>query len=397
MFPNGGASSINATRDSIISASQMMFTKIDGAPRIAVIGASSGSEKEIYSYFYVDESSVKSYEHRFEQAGFEAVYIPLTMENYKTVGDNEYYAALVESCHGVYFTGGNQSLCARALYNDSGEYNAIGKAVINTYSKGGIIMGTSAGAHVVSSPCFQDGDSYGVMINNGAENFDLMGYSGGAEPAAKMPGNSIYYQALDIASDAVCSSAIFDSHFSARGRFGRLALIMRDTKSRFGIGLDESTGLAVSNGVGTAFGNGTVTIIDSNAAQYGAGNVFSVKNLCAYSLSAGDKFNFITQTLIPSNSKSEATQYNLQYTPDDIFGENYATAKAFMSFALSGEEKAEFFAKSNDAGTGDFRVTVRNEALCAYASENCYVAVGALKEYPIMAYSKLCIDIEYCG
>ena len=147
LFPNGGAASIGGDRSSIISTSQAIFRGFPNTPRVAVIGASSGSERELWSYFYQDTPSVRSFEHRFADAGFEAVYIPLTAENRDTIGSDAYFASLVSSCHGVYFTGGNQSLGIYALQNADGDWNAVGQAVQDLFARGGFLAGTSAGAH----------------------------------------------------------------------------------------------------------------------------------------------------------------------------------------------------------------------------------------------------------
>ena len=48
LFPNGGAASIGGDRSSIISTSQAIFRGFPDTPRVAVIGASSGSERELW-------------------------------------------------------------------------------------------------------------------------------------------------------------------------------------------------------------------------------------------------------------------------------------------------------------------------------------------------------------
>lgn len=402
VFPNGGAAAIGPSRDSIISKSQSMFRAIEGTPRIAVLGASSGKEREIYSYFYMDDASAQSYVKRFREAGFEAVYIPLTAENYETVGDNEYFAALLESCHGVYFTGGDQSKAARALYRDDGSLNLIGEAIRKVYERGGIIMGTSAGAHVLSNPCFQDGSSYSALYYNGAEAYDILKSEGGSEASGKQTGNPIYYSGLDLAGAAAGDSLIFDSHFNARGRFGRLALICRDTGTRYGAGLDEGTGLAVSGGTGTVFGAGGVTIIDTKQAVFGQNDRFEVKGLKVYYLTSGDRFDFRTCRLTPSRDKKIAAGgMGNREAVRDIFAPNYATTKAFLTF-LQGEQQSVSDQAQPDMG-GDnllpFTVTLtRSDRTLFYKSDTIkYNSVNALAEYNKAAFEELTVDIRAGG
>ncbi len=397
VFPNGGAATIGRSRASIISKSQSMFRTIAGTPRIAVLGASSGTEKDIYSYFYIDDASADSYLQRFQDAGFEAVYIPLTAGNYETVGENEYFASLIESCHGVYLTGGDQSKAARALYQEDGSLNMIGEAIMNVYNRGGIIMGTSAGAHIVSNPCFQDGTSYSALYYNGAEAFDISKLLGDKEVSANQTGKAIYYSGLDLAKSAAKESLIFDSHFNARGRFGRLALICRDTGMRYGAGLDEATGLAVSDGIGTVFGAGGVTIIDTKNAVFGHDKSFEVKGLEVYYLSAGDRFDFRTCMITPTRDKKKLTGFGQPEEIKDIFAPNYAVTRAFLSFLQSKECSKSYQALSDmgDDTLPPINVTLtRSEQTAIYQSETMkYDSINALAEYKKTAYEKLLVDI----
>ena len=53
-----------------------------------------------------------------------------------------------------------------------------------------------------------------------------------------------------------------DTHFSARGRLGRLPAILVDTQLSLGAGIDEKTALFYEDGVGTVYGYNGVTICD---------------------------------------------------------------------------------------------------------------------------------------
>jgi cyanophycinase-like exopeptidase len=54
----------------------------------------------------------------------------------------------------------------------------------------------------------------------------------------------------------------FDTHFHARGRFGRIAPMMVDLKVQFGFGLDENTTMFIDNSIGYVYGQNGVTFVD---------------------------------------------------------------------------------------------------------------------------------------
>lgn len=91
-------------------------------------------------------------------------------------------------------------------------------------SRGGVLAGTSAGAAIMTRAMIADGMKRPVM----AEGFDFF------------------------------RGAIVDQHFSQRFRMPRLSSAVRMNPHRFGVGIDEETGLLVSGDKGTVIGNGHV-------------------------------------------------------------------------------------------------------------------------------------------
>lgn len=386
LFPNGGAATIGGGRSSILSSSQSIFRDFPDTPRVAVIGASSGSEREIWSYFYQDTSSVLSFEHRFAEAGFEAVYIPLTAENRDSIGSDPYWAALVSSCHGVYFTGGDQSLGIYALQNADGTPNAIGLAVQDLFARGGFLSGTSAGAHMLGSVCYQDADSHAVLTHPVPTNADLTasGVVCGEEGAL--------YQGLPCDKSASGYSLVFDSHFGARGRLARLCAMQHAGGAAYAIGLDEATGIAISDGVGTVFGSGTVTVLDNrNAAYKGTDTHFAVSGLRVSLLSAGDQFNFSNGCMLPAASKSAVSGSAETEQPEDLLAANSAQTRALLTFARSADSSARYTVSAE----GDsFALTLqKGEDFAVFSSEKTYAA-SALSDLPQTAAGGLLLDIE---
>ena len=385
IFPNGGAAPIGRGRDSIISASQDVFAEFPETPRIAVLGGSSGSERELWSHFYVSDSSA-SFAERFADAGFEAVYLPLTAENRETIGEDPYFAALVSSCHGVYFTGGDQSLGMTSLQRSDGTWNAVGSAVLDLFERGGFLAGTSAGAHMLGDACFQDADSHESLLHPvpTAVKPSAEGVLCGPEGAL--------YEGLPCAVEASGHSLVFDSHFGARGRLARLAVMQAASEADFAIGLDEATGLAVSNGVGTVYGSGTVTILDRSGADYtGSQERFGVEGLALSLLSPGDQFDFSTGTVIPSAAKKPAGEDRTAEQPEDLLGGDSTQTRALLSLALSGTQSMEYpMPTSGESLTAAVR---RGGDFAAFCGQRNYRA-DVLADLPQTTAAGLLLDIR---
>lgn len=167
------------------------------------------------------------------------------------------------------------------------------------FARGGFLSGTSAGAHILGSVCYQDADSHAVLAHPVPTNADLTasGVVCGEEGAL--------YQGLPCDKSASGYSLVFDSHFGARGRLARLCAMQHAGGAAYAIGLDEATGIAISDGVGTVFGSGTVTVLDNRDAAYkGTDTHFAVSGLRVSLLSAGDQFNFSNGCMLPAASKS---------------------------------------------------------------------------------------------
>lgn len=145
-------------------------------------------------------------------------------------------AAFLQKSRGVFFTGGDQ-LRITSILGGTACYQAI-KTV---YENGGLIMGTSAGASVMSS----------TMVVKGDDN----------EPAKKCtlkmaPG-------LDL-----LEGTIIDQHFDQRGRFGRLLTGVAENPDVLGIGIDENTAIKVFPDMHfEVIGSNAVTILDGKSIK----------------------------------------------------------------------------------------------------------------------------------
>lgn len=150
----------------------------------------------------------------------------------------------IKNARCVFMTGGDQLRITSIL----GGTRAC-EELQSLYQRGGLIMGTSAGASVMSS----------TMIVQGNDN----------EPAKKCT--------LKMAPGlGLVSGVIIDQHFDQRGRFGRLLCGVSENPDVLGIGIDEDTAIKLYPDCHfEVIGSNAVTIIDGKAIQ--SSNVSELK------------------------------------------------------------------------------------------------------------------------
>ncbi|WP_194192492.1 cyanophycinase [Clostridium chrysemydis] len=164
----------------------------------------------------------------------------------------------------IFFTGGDQ-LRVTSLIGGS----PIEEELNNSKDK--VIVGTSAGASVMSSTMILSGDDEEA-------------------PSKKTVSMS--------AGLGLLTGVIIDQHFSQRGRIGRLISAISENPSTLGIGIDENTAIIVSREKKIkAIGEGAVYIIDgkditySNVWEEEKSRTFSIFNIKLHLLNKGDVFD----------------------------------------------------------------------------------------------------------
>ncbi|MBV9217668.1 MAG: cyanophycinase, partial [Acidobacteria bacterium] len=142
----------------------------------------------------------------------------------------------IERADLIFFTGGNQ-LNVTSLFGGSPMHELFKKRI----REGVVVAGTSAGAAMMST----------AMIMRG---------TGDAPPSAQAvelgPGLDLAYGTL------------IDTHFSQRGRHGRLMTAIAHDPQLVGIGLDEETAAVFRGDTLEVVGNGSVTIVDGTAMSH---------------------------------------------------------------------------------------------------------------------------------
>src|SRR5262249_38241198 len=145
--------------------------------------------------------------------------------------DTEANFQVIRKATGVFFTGGDQQLLADALGNTK-----LHRLLHRRYLEGMALGGTSAGSMAMSE----------VVVY------------GGGDAAAPRGGQVKLGDGLNF-----MPGLIIDSHFSERGRLGRLLSALAARPEALAIGLDENTALVVTgSGRGEVIGEGVVTFIE---------------------------------------------------------------------------------------------------------------------------------------
>jgi cyanophycinase len=91
--------------------------------------------------------------------------------------------------------------------------------------------------------------------------------------------------------------AVIDTHFSQRGRYGRLLTAVAHYPQDLGIGLDEKTAMIVNRNECEVMGEGAVVVIDASAMTYTSlpytekGGGLSLYDVRVHVLSAGARFD----------------------------------------------------------------------------------------------------------
>jgi len=142
----------------------------------------------------------------------------------------------VRAADAIFFTGGDQ-LNVTSLLGGSRLHNLLHERV----KDGIIVAGTSAGAAMMSNS----------MI-----------VSGRSDTAPKVGGVKIA-PGMDL-----LSSTIIDTHFSERGRHGRLLTAIAHYPQDLGIGIDEGTAIFIRGNEFKVVGRGAVTIVDGSRMRH---------------------------------------------------------------------------------------------------------------------------------
>ena len=144
-------------------------------------------------------------------------------------------AEAVERATGVFMTGGNQLRLSMVVAG-----TRLGAALLEAHRRGAVVGGTSAGASALSA--------------------HMVAFGGPGE----VPKQRLAQLSAGL---GLLPGAVIDQHFSQRNRLGRLLLLVAESPSQLGIGIDEDTAAVINpDGVLEVLGKGTVTVVDGSRA-----------------------------------------------------------------------------------------------------------------------------------
>ncbi|XOQ48464.1 MAG: cyanophycinase [Eubacteriales bacterium] len=193
--------------------------------------------------------------------------------NTRENAENEHYCEMIRKSKCVFMTGGDQ-LRITSILGGTKAYSELK----NLYDEGGIIMGTSAGASVMTS----------TMVVQGKDN----------EPARKCT--------LKMAPGlGLLNGVIIDQHFDQRGRFGRLLCGVAENPDVLGIGIDEDTAIKVYPDLHfEIIGSNAVTIIDgktiqsSNVSELNPDEILAIMGVTVHALPQGYGFDLTERKVL---------------------------------------------------------------------------------------------------
>ncbi|WP_214000402.1 cyanophycinase [Arsukibacterium sp.] len=315
--------------------------------------------------------------------------------------------AQIRRSDGIFFNGGDQSLTLRALRLEDGSASAELQQIERMLEAGQIVVaGTSAGTAVMSGGSFNGQRT--PMITNG-DSFNAMQFGAFDLPAPAVGCDKDQSCSNGLAENHLTYNGggglglfrwgVLDTHFSERGRQGRLIRLLHDTQSRFGFGIDENTGLLVGFGRAEAepdvrmavMGEAGVYVVDMNSANSsGEGSALNLRNVVTHYLTRGDEMELNANQLRSRFADWKFAPNNLAQpllTSGDIFErDNYKqlTHLLCMTQARQAEGRAV------KVGQG-YAVTV-------YKDHSSYTRQGSFRqqgeEIAYCSYRNMMVDLQ---
>jgi len=206
----------------------------------------------------------------------------------------------VLGCDAVFFTGGSQAKFIDTL-RPQGRTSGLLQAALTVHRRGGLLVGTSAGAALLSRIMFRDAP-------------DLRG---------ALQGRLRQGQEVDHGLDLLPASCFVDQHFFTRGRVARMVPLMLVHGFPWGVGVEEDSGAVFHpDGVETIGNRGLLVVDLRQALADRSEGAWGVQGALVHLLQAGDRFRWGTASLVATVPEQAlpATQGTGWGKVDDILG-----------------------------------------------------------------------------
>jgi len=184
---------------------------------------------------------------------------------------------LLDNAGGVYFSGGDQAKHTAVLLGTS-----LHRRLLELYSHGAAIGGTSAGAAVMSEVMITGDEKRKPKEGHDFETLEM--------------GNVITSPGLGF-----LSQAIIDQHFVRRKRHNRLISLLAEHPQLLGIGIDESTAILVKpDETFEVMGSGAVLVLDPGQARFEArtDGMFTAVGIVLHVLTEGRRYDLRTRKVL---------------------------------------------------------------------------------------------------
>lgn len=237
-----------------------------GQARIGVITAASIPESQDPDAGTANAANAKAnglyYANLLKSYGaVKAEWIPIDLD---TIANNANPAVIsqINGMTGFFFGGGDQSRLVQTLQTASRGDSPALAAIRSRYAAGAVLAGTSAGTAIMVD---------GPMVTGG-ESYEALRYG----PYTTPSGDDLSYD--PDGGFGFFDYGLLDTHFSERGRQGRIVRLADYTGVPFAFGVDENTGLLVQNNASLGqvemevIGTGGVFVFDLRNAELGGAN-----------------------------------------------------------------------------------------------------------------------------
>jgi cyanophycinase len=216
-----------------------------------------------------DHLAFRTYQQVFTRMGIDTV-DALTIQS-RQEANRMAWANQLKDLAALFFVGGNQ-LRVTSLLGGTQFNQALNQA----FRQGLIVVGTSAGAAMMSATMIVEGAQDDIPTRNAVQTVTGLG---------------------------LWPHAVIDQHFTQRGRLGRLLAVLAQNPAVLGVGIDEDTAIFVDQEQEwlEVWGSQTVSLVDgwsiteTNAAESVPGQPLILSHVTLHVLSKGYGFHLRTR------------------------------------------------------------------------------------------------------
>jgi cyanophycinase len=233
----GGGEDVGKKHDVQIAGKTTFFKPMEILKELLPKKKDHGKIEVITTATRHPEKTARNYRTAFRRIGFKDVGFINLGNNLE--GSNPKFLERVKKAHTVFFSGGNQYRLSVILGNSDVLEVIREKYMTDPHF---IVAGTSAGAMALTTLMMFEGENNEAILKGTVKISSGLGFLDGC---------------------------VVDTHFTRRGRFGRLAQAVVMNPTCVGIGIGEDTALVVRKGKeARCIGSGMVIIIDGKHIRH---------------------------------------------------------------------------------------------------------------------------------